>query len=85
MSGHDRRPELSGAAPEATVIRSLSTDEVAALGVDTTLERLGSSREGLSGDEETSRLDRLGPNEVSDRRRSAVVEFLARFWVRSCG
>ena len=62
------------------MIRSLSTDEVAALGVDTTLERLGSSREGLSGDEETSRLDRLGPNEVSDRRRSAVVEFLARFW-----
>ncbi len=75
-----RAREVSNTAPDPVVMRSLSTEEVAALGVETTLQRLRCSRDGLSGSEATSRLERWGPNEVSDRRRSALVEFLARFW-----
>ena len=80
VSRRGQRRTAGSVGSDPTAVRSLSTDEVASLGVEETLARLGSSRDGLSTVEATARLDRLGPNEVEERHRSVVVEFLTRFW-----
>jgi len=42
--------------------------------------RLSSSPEGLSGMEAKKRLDQFGPNELEERRESALLKFLGFFW-----
>ena len=50
------------------------------LGVDETLNRLGSSPAGLSNEEARKRLERYGPNElVRTSRKSPLVMFLSQF------
>ena len=80
MSRRGHRRDAGSVESDPTAVRSLSTDEVVSFGVEETLARLGSSRDGLSTDEATARLERLGPNEVAERHRSVVAEFLTRFW-----
>jgi Mg2+-importing ATPase len=49
------------------------------LGIDAVLERLKTSPEGLSEEEAGRRLGQYGPNEVSRKRPSSIVQFLAHF------
>ena len=50
------------------------------LDADEALNRLGSSREGLSDDEARKRLAAVGPNELEDRGgRSSTQIFLSQF------
>ncbi|MEO5898832.1 MAG: plasma-membrane proton-efflux P-type ATPase [Ilumatobacteraceae bacterium] len=43
-------------------------------------KRLGSSGEGLSHDEAAKRLIQYGPNEIGEKRVSALLELLGYFW-----
>jgi magnesium-transporting ATPase (P-type) len=57
-----------------------STPAWHALDGSTVLERLGSSEQGLAGDEVRERLARLGPNRITPpRRRGPLRRFLAQF------
>jgi Mg2+-importing ATPase len=49
------------------------------LGIDEVLARLNTSPGGLSDDEAGRRLAQFGPNEVSRKRPSTVIQFLAHF------
>jgi len=42
--------------------------------------RLSSGPEGLSGEEAKKRLEHYGPNELEERRESALLKFLGFFW-----
>ena len=50
------------------------------LDVGELFESLGSSSDGLTQAEATLRIQRFGPNEVSEKKRSPLLDFLARYW-----
>jgi Mg2+-importing ATPase len=58
----------------------IETQDVLSLPADELLKRLGTSAEGLSGEEAEKRLETYGSNEVARRgKRPAVLEFLFHF------
>ena len=54
--------------------------EPGALPTSELLEKLGTSREGLSSQEAAKRLQQHGRNEIVEKRQSRVVAFLRYFW-----
>ena len=57
-----------------------ATDEVTALPLPQLLAELDSSAVGLTAVEALQRLHRYGPNEIAERHRNPVLEFLGYFW-----
>lgn len=48
--------------------------------LDSLLKSLDTTLDGLTSEEAKSRLLKFGPNEVKEKRRSPVIEFLLKFW-----
>ncbi|MCG3109939.1 Copper-exporting P-type ATPase B [Metallosphaera sp. J1] len=48
--------------------------------LETLLKSLNTTLDGLTSEEAKSRLLKFGPNEVKEKRRSPVIEFLMKFW-----
>ncbi len=44
------------------------------------LNRLSTTEKGLSSSEATKRLQQFGPNEIAEKKRSAILAFLRYFW-----
>ncbi len=61
-------------------MQSTNTPDYAHLGVDETFAQLKSSINGLANSEAELRIQRFGFNEVAEKKRSPVVEFLSRYW-----
>ncbi len=59
---------------------SLSPEEEKSLPLAELLTRLSTSTRGLASDEAAKRLQLFGPNEISEKKRSAIVAFLRYFW-----
>ncbi len=57
-----------------------TTDELAELPLPQLLAELDSSAAGLTAAEALQRLQRYGPNEIAERHRNPVLEFLSYFW-----
>ena len=57
---------------DAAQLRDMPLDEL--------LDRLQTSEDGLSADEARRRLERYGPNELSEKKTSPILLFLAYFW-----
>lgn len=57
-----------------------TTDKLTELPLSQVLAELDSSAAGLTAVEALQRLQRYGPNEIADRRRNPVLEFLGYFW-----
>ena len=57
-----------------------TTDELAELPLPQLLAELDSSATGLTTAEALQRLQRYGPNEIAERHRNPVLEFLGYFW-----
>lgn len=57
-----------------------ATDKLTELPLPQLLAELGSSAAGLTTAEAQQRLERYGPNEIAERRRNPVLEFLGYFW-----
>jgi H+-transporting ATPase len=47
---------------------------------DDLLKQLSSSKDGLSGDEAKKRLDVYGPNEITEKKKNPIIQFLMNFW-----
>jgi H+-transporting ATPase len=59
---------------------SISPSEEKDLPVAELLKRLSTTEKGLSPSEAAARLGRIGPNEIVEKKRSAIVGFLRYFW-----
>jgi H+-transporting ATPase len=59
---------------------TLSRDEVKEASVEEVLDRLSTSREGLSGQEAGERGSLYGANEITEERTSPLRKFLGYFW-----
>jgi H+-transporting ATPase len=59
---------------------STSPSEEKALSVHELLNRLSTTQYGLSSSEATKRLQQYGPNEIIEKKRSAIRAFLRYFW-----
>ncbi|AKB28213.1 Lead, cadmium, zinc and mercury transporting ATPase [Methanosarcina siciliae T4/M] len=57
-----------------------STDEAKEASVTELLEKLSSSERGLTDSEAKERLQKYGPNEITEKKTSALVKFLSYFW-----
>ncbi|CPR05526.1 metal cation transporter p-type ATPase a, CtpF [Mycobacterium bohemicum DSM 44277] len=57
-----------------------ATDKLTELPLPQLLAELGSSAAGLTTAEAQQRLERYGPNEIAERQRNPVLEFLGYFW-----
>ncbi len=55
-------------------------DELASMPLLQALTELDSSAQGLTSAQARSRLLRYGPNEIAERHRNPVLEFLGYFW-----
>jgi H+-transporting ATPase len=70
---HAKAPDPKpGSAPKKNDLQTLPIAEVE--------KQLGSSPEGLSQAEVTKRLSQYGPNELSEKKTNAFLEFLRYFW-----
>jgi len=56
------------------------TSEYRQLSVEETIELLESSTKGLAESEAQNRIDRYGRNEVVEKEKNPVLEFLSRYW-----
>jgi H+-transporting ATPase len=56
------------------------TSEYGQVSVQETIELLESSTNGLAESEARNRIDRYGRNEVVEKEKNPVVEFLSRYW-----
>ena len=56
------------------------TSEYGQVSVEQTLELLESSTRGLTESEARNRVDRYGLNEVVEKEKDPVIEFLSRYW-----
>jgi len=54
--------------------------DYAKLSVDELFASIGSSANGLSDSEASLRIQRYGPNEIVEKKRSALVDFVSRYW-----
>jgi H+-transporting ATPase len=57
-----------------------STDEAKGASVAELLEKLASSERGLTDSEAKERLQKYGPNEITEKKTSTLVKFLSYFW-----
>ncbi|MEO8856164.1 MAG: plasma-membrane proton-efflux P-type ATPase, partial [Burkholderiaceae bacterium] len=64
------------AEPESPGVK----DDLKALPIAELEKKLGSSPEGLSGDEAKKRLAQYGPNELEEKKTNAILKFLGYFW-----
>lgn len=56
---------------------AVSTDEIVNLPINQLLEKLDTSQQGLSNEEATNRLETIGPNELSQRKKkTALLELI---------
>ncbi len=67
-----RQPGASAAPETKTNLQTLPIDQVE--------QQLGSSPVGLSQAEATRRLAQYGPNEIEERKTSAILKLLSYFW-----
>ena len=58
----------------------MSTDEAKEASVAELLEKLSSSERGLTDSEAKERLQLYGPNEITEKKTSAIVKLLGYFW-----
>ncbi|KKG10304.1 plasma-membrane proton-efflux P-type ATPase [Methanosarcina sp. 2.H.A.1B.4] len=58
----------------------MSTDEAKEASVAELLEKLSSSERGLTASEAKERLRLYGPNEITEKKTSAIVKLLGYFW-----
>jgi H+-transporting ATPase len=65
---------------EETSDAEVSASSDASLSLDELLQQLDTSRDGLSDAEAQRRLAEDGPNAIEEHHRSAVIEFLSRYW-----
>jgi len=56
------------------------TSEYYKLSLEETLKSLGTTANGLTESEATSRLARFGPNEIIEKKKNLLLEFLQRYW-----
>ena len=68
------------ARPGVAATAAKSTSEYKTISSEEALRELGSGPEGLGEAEVEKRLKAYGRNEVAAGRRSAILEFLSRFW-----
>jgi H+-transporting ATPase len=66
--------------PMKTNLDVKSTSEYKDISVEDTLKLLGTSADGLTDSVVCSRLQIFGFNEVAEKKKSPVVEFLLRYW-----
>ncbi len=57
-----------------------SGQDLTSVPLDVLETELGAGRDGLSAAEAASRLSRYGPNEITEKRRSPLLEFAGYFW-----
>jgi len=57
-----------------------STAEYKKISVEETLESLGTTANGLSLSEASERLESFGYNEIVEKKKNALLEFLLRYW-----
>jgi H+-transporting ATPase len=57
-----------------------ATADFAKVSIDDAYRALISSSNGLTEDETKERIDKLGYNELSEKRRNPFLDFLARYW-----
>ena len=57
-----------------------ATGDFAKLPIDDTYRLLNTSIDGLSEEEARRRIDRLGYNEIVEKRKSPILDFLTRYW-----
>ncbi|KKG15650.1 metal ABC transporter ATPase [Methanosarcina sp. 2.H.T.1A.6] len=58
----------------------MSTDEAKEVSVAELLEKLSSSERGLTDSEAKERLQKYGPNEITEKKTSVIVKLLGYFW-----
>jgi H+-transporting ATPase len=58
----------------------ISTEEAKKADIDELLQKLSSSKSGLSSPEAEKRLQEFGPNEISEKKVNPIVKFLSYFW-----
>ncbi|HXY87965.1 MAG TPA: plasma-membrane proton-efflux P-type ATPase [Candidatus Acidoferrales bacterium] len=58
----------------------ITTEKAKKADVEELLQKLSSSEKGLSTSQAQERLQKFGPNEISERKLNPVVKFLTYFW-----
>jgi H+-transporting ATPase len=61
-------------------MKTQSTPEFKEISVQETLTLLETSTDGLSESEAERRIEKFGRNEVVEKRKSPIIEFLGRYW-----
>lgn len=54
--------------------------EVSKFSIDELYAKLSSNEKGLSSQEASNRLQKYGPNEIPEKKKSTLLKFLANFW-----
>ena len=57
-----------------------STNEYKEVSVEETIRLLETSQDGLTESEAQKRIGRFGRNEVAEKERNPVLDFLSRYW-----
>ena len=60
--------------------KPVAKDDMQTLPIGEVEKRLGSSPDGLTGDEAKKRLAQYGPNEIAEKKTNALLKFLHYFW-----
>ncbi|MEM3368749.1 MAG: cation-transporting P-type ATPase, partial [Thermoproteota archaeon] len=61
-------------------MKAKGTSEFKNLSIEETLKSLNATEKGLSDSEAKKRLEVFGYNEVVEKKRNPIVDFLLRFW-----
>ncbi len=65
---------------KTTDAKPVAKDDLQKLPMAEVEKRLGSSPDGLTEGEATSRLEQFGPNEIAEKKANALIKFLSYFW-----
>jgi H+-transporting ATPase len=76
QTGKGNLPPSEGAAARSTI----DSEQVEALGIDETFERLQASPKGLDSDTAEARLRQFGRNLLAENKRSPLARLLGYFW-----
>jgi H+-transporting ATPase len=60
--------------------KSEKSDEIKNIDIDTLIEQLSTSMDGLSQKEAEKRLEKYGLNEISEKKKNPILKFLEYFW-----
>jgi H+-transporting ATPase len=58
----------------------ISTEDAKRISIDDLFQKLGSQRDGISDSEAEERVQRIGYNEISEKKVSPLAKFLSYFW-----